>query len=78
MSLIDAWGQEQLCPDSRTDKIETKTKSYEEVLAEETNIQKVVDFLERLGIQVKTEFGYYRDTYDVLKDISEIMFGDND
>ena len=68
MSLIDAWGWEQLCPDS---KIEVKTRPAEEVLAEEANIQKVVDFLETHGIKVKTDYGYYRDTYDVLKDISE-------
>lgn len=46
-------------------------KSFEEELAETTNIQKVVDFLEQHGIQIKTKYGYYRDTYDVLKDISE-------
>lgn len=41
------------------------------------SIEKVVNFLEKFGIPVKTEEGNYRPTYDVLNDISEIMFNDN-
>ena len=46
-------------------------RSFEEMLAEETNIQKVIDVLEECGVKIKTKYGYYRDTYDVLKDIGE-------
>lgn len=46
-------------------------KSFEEEMAEEYNVQKVVDYLEKHGIQVKTEYGYYRNTYSILKDIGE-------
>ena len=52
-------------------EIASTAKSYEEELLEESNVQKVVDFLEEHGIQIKTKYGYYRDTYDVLKDIGE-------
>lgn len=46
-------------------------RSFEEIMTEEYNIQKVVDYLEGHGIQVKTEYGYYRNTYSILKDVSE-------
>ena len=46
-------------------------KSLAEVLAEESGIKKVVDFLEKQGIKIRTDYGYYRNTYDILKDISE-------
>lgn len=51
--------------------IASTPRSFEEMLAEETNIQKVIDVLEECGVQIKTKYGYYRDTYDVLKDIGE-------
>ena len=51
--------------------IASTPRSFEEILAEETNIQKVIDVLEECGVQIKTKYGYYRDTYDVLKDIGE-------
>lgn len=51
-------------------------KSAEEMLAEEINVQKVTDFLYKFGITVKTECGNYRPTYDVLKDIGEVLFGE--
>ena len=47
------------------------SKSFEEEMAEEYNVQKVVDYLERHGIQVETEYGYYRSAYSILKDIAE-------
>lgn len=46
-------------------------KSLAEVLAEESDIKKVVDFLEKHGIKIRTDYGYYRYTYDILKDISK-------
>jgi hypothetical protein len=39
------------------------------------SIEKVVNLLEKFGIQVKTPNGDYRPTYDVLLDISKVMFG---
>ena len=45
---------------------------------EEDDVLKVVKLLEEHGIQVKTEYGYYRHTYDVLKDIAKVMFDDKD
>ena len=39
------------------------------------SIEKVVNLLEKFGIQVKTADGNYRPTYDVLLDISKVMFG---
>ena len=43
------------------------------VAEDETNVRKATDFLEKLGIQVKTEYGNYRPTYDVLRDIGDAM-----
>ena len=58
-------------PENVISSIQSIPRSYEEIRTEEINIQKVVDFLEECGIRVKTEYGYYRDTYDILKDVSE-------
>ena len=48
---------------------------YNEYLAQtlkkDDDIQKIEKFLEGYGIKVKTVFGDYRPTHDVLKDISE-------
>ena len=71
------------CPASKPEYV-SKNKSesiattpeYLRQLADETNVQKVVDFLEELGIQIKTEYGNYRPTYDVLKDIGDLMSRD--
>ena len=39
------------------------------------SIEKIVNFLEKAGVKVKTENGDYRPTYDVLLDISKVIFG---
>lgn len=44
-----------------------------EELAKQDNVQNAIDLLERFGIQVKTEYGYYRPLYDVLVDIGKAM-----
>lgn len=50
------------------------TPEYFARLAEnEVNVQKATDFLLKLGIRVKTEYGDYRPTYDVLRDIGDAM-----
>lgn len=53
--------------------IGTTPEYFARELADETNVQKAIDFLEEHGIQVKTEYGYYRPTYDVLKDIGNAI-----
>lgn len=58
---------------STEDAIATTPEYFAKELADESNVQKVVDLLESHGIQVKTKYGYYRPTYDVLKDIGEFM-----
>ena len=50
--------------------IEALPQTYEDKLTEEKAIQTVIDFLESHGIQVITDYGFYRDTYDILKDMS--------
>lgn len=39
------------------------------------SIEKVVKLLENLGVRVTTDNGDYRPTYDVLLDISKVVFG---
>lgn len=39
------------------------------------SIEKIVNLLEKFGIQVKTANGDYRPTYDVLLDIGKVVFG---
>lgn len=56
-----------------TDNLELSTTqmSFEGVAGLDVNTQNLVDYLESIGIKVKTEYGNYRPTLDVLKDISE-------
>ena len=56
---------------NKSEAIETTPEYFASVLADETNVQKVADFLEKFGIRVKTEYGNYRPLYDVLVDIGE-------
>lgn len=56
---------------STEDAIATTPEYFAKELADESNVQKVVDLLESHGIQVKTEYGNYLPTYAVLKNISE-------
>ena len=51
--------------------IGTDPEYFERELADEANVQRATDILEKIGIQVKTKYGNYRPTYDVLKDIGE-------
>ena len=53
------------------DTIETTPEFFARMAEDEANVQKATEFLGKLGIQVKTEYGNYRPTYDVLKDIGE-------
>ena len=53
--------------------IGTTPEYFARLAEDEINVQKATDFLKKLGIQVKTEYGNYRPTYDVLKDIGDAM-----
>lgn len=49
-------------------------KTPEEKLEEKRKLNLAVTFLENFGIEVKTEYGFYRDTYSVLKDLGERLY----
>ena len=49
-----------------------------EELAKQNNVQNAIDLLERFGVKIKTEYGYYRPLYDVLVDIGKAMEKAND
>lgn len=54
-------------------EIKTNLEYISEELAKQNNAQNAIELLERFGIQVKTEYGYYRSLYDVLVDIGKAM-----
>ena len=58
---------------NKVEAIETTPEFFARMAEDEINVQKATDFLEKLGIQVKTEYGNYRPTYDVLRDIGDAM-----
>ena len=53
--------------------IGTTPEYFTKLAEDEINVQKATDFLKKLGIKVKTEYGNYRPTYDVLRDIGDAM-----
>lgn len=57
------------------------TLTYNEAMNEELDRQQkvssAVNYLEGLGIKVRTEYGYYRNTYDVLRDLGEYLSKNN-
>lgn len=53
--------------------IGTTPEYFAKLAEDEINVQKATDFLKKLGIRVKTEYGNYRPTYDVLRDIGDAM-----
>lgn len=46
-------------------------KTFEEEMDEQRQVSLAESYLRSLGIEVKTDYGYYRNTYDVLKDLGE-------
>lgn len=56
---------------------ETDYASLNKKLDEQENIEKITSLLAKFDIQVKTEDGGYRPTYDILNDISKVVFADN-
>lgn len=53
--------------------IGTTPEYFAKLAEDEINVQKATDFLKKLSIRVKTEYGNYRPTYDVLRDIGDAM-----
>lgn len=53
------------------------TKTPEEEREEQLMAATARCYLESLGIKVSTEYGYYRDTYYILKDFSEWLSKNN-
>lgn len=48
-------------------------KTYEEEMEEKRKIDLAISHLEGFGVEVKTEYGYYRNIYNVLKDLGECL-----
>lgn len=51
----------------------TYNKTFEEEMEEQRKIEMAIYHLEKLGVKVKTEYGYYRNIYNVLKDLGECL-----
>jgi hypothetical protein len=52
-------------------------KNPEEDLREQELVNTAEGYLENLGIKIKTDYGYYRYTYDILKDLGEYLTENN-
>lgn len=54
------------------------TKTYEEEMQEQNFVALAESYLESLGIKVRTDmYGYYRNTYHILKDFGEYLSKNN-
>lgn len=53
------------------------SKSPEEIRDDEYKASLAASYLEGLGIKVKTEYGFYRHSYDILKDLGEYLSKNN-
>lgn len=49
------------------------SKTFEEEMEEQRKIELAIGHLEGLGVEVKSEYGYYRNIYNVLKDLGECL-----
>jgi 5-enolpyruvylshikimate-3-phosphate synthase len=49
------------------------TKTYEEEQEEQSRVATAEYYLRRFGVETKTDYGYYRNTYDILKDLGEYL-----
>lgn len=45
--------------------------TYEEEMEEKRKLELAINFLEGFGIEVVSEYGHYRNIYNVLKDLGE-------
>ncbi len=53
------------------------SKTPEQEREEQLMVATAEDYLESLGIKIKTEYGYYRNTWDILKDFGEYLSKNN-
>lgn len=53
------------------------TKTYEEEQEEQSRVATAEYYLKRFGVETKTDYGYYRNTYDILKDLGEYLIENN-
>ena len=52
-------------------------KTFEEEMEEQRKIELAISHLEGLGVEVKSEYGFYRNIYNVLKDLGECLDKNN-
>ena len=48
-------------------------KTFEEEMEEQRKINLAISHLEGLGVEVVSEYGFYRNIYNVLKDLGECL-----
>ena len=48
-------------------------KTFEEEMEEQRKIKLAISHLEGLGVEVESEYGHYRNIYNVLKDLGECL-----
>ena len=48
-------------------------KTFEEEMEEQRKIELAISHLEELGVEVVSEYGFYRNIYNVLKDLGECL-----
>ena len=53
------------------------TKTFEEEQEERSRVATAEYYLKRFGVETKTDYGYYRNTYDILKDLGEYLIEAN-
>ena len=49
------------------------SKTFEEEMEEKRKIELAISHLEGLGVEVVSEYGFYRNIYNVLKDLGECL-----
>ena len=47
------------------------SKTFEEEINEAANVEAGIQYLEKLGITVKTNYGYFRNAYNIIHDLGE-------
>ena len=52
-------------------------KTFEEEMEEKRKMELAINHLEVLGVKVVSEYGYYRNIYNVLKDLGECLDKDS-
>ena len=48
-------------------------KTFEEEMEEKRKLDLAINHLEGLGVKVVSEYGFYRNIYNVLKDLGECL-----